>query len=82
MLNLKNAMDSKLKLTNRKSGEERIVSVQTWDYMQADGRSRYWTPEILNEVKKTPKPVKKEKEEIKIQPINFNNETEEENGAN
>lgn len=83
MLNSKNVMKSKLRLTNRKTGEQRTVSASTWDYMQSDGRSRFWTPEIVNEVKATPKPpkpAKKEKEEIKIEPIKFNNKTENEDG--
>lgn len=68
MKNYANAMNSKLKLTNRKTGDTRIVSEVTWESMQRDGRSRYWTPEPLDKPKVKAE-IKKEKEKIVIEPI-------------
>lgn len=65
-------MSLKLKLTNRSTGEERIVSPDVWDSYLRTGRSKFWTVEPIEEKSSKPKPKAKEepvKEEIVIKPI-------------
>lgn len=78
-------MTSKLKLTNRYDGRERKVSLEVWDLMRKDGRSKYWTPEPLNTPTKKTSKKSPEKEEIKIERITSTsniNETNETDGTN
>jgi hypothetical protein len=72
-------MSLNFKIINHATKQERVVSRQTWDYMKSDGRSRYWAV-VPDE--QEPKPLKKVKQEIKIEAINIINEPKDEDGTN
>jgi len=67
-----------LKLTNRSTGESKIVTPDVWESYLKSGRSRYWSAEPVEKTPSKPK-VKDEpeKEEIKIQPIKVKPKKEE-----
>lgn len=60
----------KLQIKNRKTGEEKEVTIQRWSRMQSDGRSRHYSVVPEKHVKgKQPHSTPKQEEKIEIEDL-------------